>query len=85
LFPRPRNKMVQWFTRSTVLAAPVDSEGKIVEASGPHLWEVGERGAKLRHLTAMASEQNLQLSRVSYAPFFPKQVFLEFEKIQPSA
>lgn len=85
LLPRPRNKMVQWLTRSTVLAAPVDSEGKIVEASGPHLWEVGERGAKLRNLTAMAKEQNLQLARVSYAPFFPKQVFLEFEKIQPSA
>ena len=80
LFPRPRNKMVQWLTRSTVLASPVDSVGNIVEASGPHLWEVGERGAKLRHLTAMAEQQNLRLSRVSYAPFFPKQVFLEFEK-----
>lgn len=81
LFPRPKNRFVRWFTRSTVLASPVDSEGNIVEASGPHLWEVGERGAKLRQLAAMATEQNLQLSRISFAPFFPKQVFLEFEKV----
>ena len=85
LLPRPRSKLVQWFTRSTVLASPIDPDGRIVEASGPHLWEVGERGAKLRHLTTMALQQNLKLSRVSYAPFFPKQVFLEFVKSLPSA
>lgn len=79
LLPRPRLKQVRWFTRSTVLAHPLHPDESVVEASGPHLWEVGEPGAKLRQLTAAAERQGLTLSRVSYAPFFPKQVFLEFE------
>jgi len=80
LFPRPKNDKVRAITRTTALAAPIDADGNEVAASRSHLWEVGERGAKLRELVSMAEGQSLQLRRVSYAPFFSKQVFLEFEK-----
>jgi hypothetical protein len=80
LFPRPKNSKIRSITRSTALAATTDEQGNEVMASRSHLWEVGERGAKLSNLVSMAEDHSLQLRRVSYAPFFPKQVFLEFEK-----
>jgi hypothetical protein len=80
LFPRPKSTRIRSITRSTALASTVDEQGNEVLASRSHLWEVGERGAKLKDLVLMAEAQSLQLRRISHAPFFPKQVFLEFEK-----
>jgi len=84
LLPRPKSPRIRSITRSTALASTVDEQGNEVLASRSHLWEVGERGAKLNDLVSMAQDHALELRRVSYAPFFPKQVFLEFERTPTS-
>jgi hypothetical protein len=80
LLPRPKNPYANRFANSTKLASPFDENGHFVEASKKHLWEVGERNARLRELTDIAQKQGLRCVRISYAPFFPKQVFIEFER-----
>lgn len=82
LFPRPSSKRIRAITRTSELDPSIDEQGNEVLGSRKHLWEVGERGAKLHQLIAIAENGSLRLRRVSGAPFFSKQVFLEFEKTQ---
>jgi hypothetical protein len=46
------------------------------------MWEIGEKGAGLRQIVGVAEQENLELVRLSYAPFFPQQVFLEFQRVK---
>lgn len=80
ILPRPKSSFINQFAQSTRLASPFDEDGHLVMASKKHLWEVGERNARVPDLTNAAQQQGLRCVRISYAPFFPKQIFMEFEK-----
>lgn len=80
LLPRPRSKKWRSVLGTTSLAPNMDENGHEVRASHNHLWEVGERGTQLDQIIKSAKQSNLTMIRCSYAPFFPQQVFLEFEK-----
>lgn len=78
LLPRPKSKKWRSALGTAPLAANVDDHGREVLASRDHLWEVGERGAQLNQIIQVAEQAHLSMIRLSYAPFFPQQVFLEF-------
>lgn len=80
ILPRPRSR--KWLSAlgATPLAERSEENGQEVVASHNHLWEVGEKGAQLHQIVQLAEWANLRLTRHSYAPFFPQQIFLEFEK-----
>lgn len=80
LLPRPRSKKWRSALGAAPLASNLDKNGQEVLASHDHLWEVGESGAQIHQIIRLAEQANLRLIRHSYAPFFPQQVFLEFEK-----
>ena len=79
LLPRPRSKKWRSALGTSSLASNLDDLGREVLASRDHLWEVGEKASKLEQVIRTAEQSNLELLQVSYAPFFPQQVFLEFQ------
>jgi len=81
LLPRPRSKKWRSALGTSPLASNLDEHGQEVLASHDHLWEVGERSTHLWRILQIAEQADLKLIRQSYAPFFPQQVFLEFEKL----
>lgn len=80
LFPRPKSKKWRSALGLSKLASHIDELGREVLASHDHLWEIGEKGAGLPNVVTVAEQENLKLVRLSHAPFFPQQVFLEFRK-----
>ena len=83
LFPRPRHTRIKAITQTTTLGISANESSQHSIVSRNHLWEVGDRNASLKSLISLAQESGIRLVRLSYAPFFPKQVFLEFEKDSP--
>jgi hypothetical protein len=82
LLPRPNSKKWRSILGSSKLASDIDELGREVLASHDHMWEIGEKGAGLRQIVGVAEQENLELVRLSYAPFFPQQVFLEFQRVK---
>ncbi|MFM9085738.1 MAG: hypothetical protein ACKORC_04630 [Acidimicrobiia bacterium] len=79
LFPRPSGKLRKLLGTTTI--RPMADDGQDGYFNSPdHQWEVGDRGSTTDEIVEEAAAVGLSLVAMSYAPYFPRQVFLDFRK-----